>query len=116
MHNGICRNPVDVTVKMPLLWGFPAPAEARARIGDLDSPVSVRLAIDHAGTANALPRNVALATCIATRVEKRRPLPGDKIVPEPMFTVTHSITIDAPIERVWPWLAQMGSDRAGWYS
>jgi len=59
---------------------------------------------------------MALATCLATRVEKRRPLPGDTIVPEPMFSVTHAITIDAPIERVWPWLAQMGSDRAGWYS
>jgi CubicO group peptidase (beta-lactamase class C family) len=33
-----------------------------------------------------------------------------------MFTVTHAITISAPIERVWPWLAQMGADRAGWYS
>jgi hypothetical protein len=33
-----------------------------------------------------------------------------------MFQATHAITIDAPIERVWPWLAQMGSDRAGWYS
>jgi len=76
----------------------------------------VRLAIDHAGTANAPACNMTLATCIATRVEKRRPLPGDTIVPEPMFSVTHAITIDAPIERVWPWLAQMGSDRAGWYS
>jgi CubicO group peptidase (beta-lactamase class C family)/uncharacterized protein YndB with AHSA1/START domain len=59
---------------------------------------------------------MALATCFATGVEKHRPLPGDRIVPQPMFTVTHAITIDAPIERVWPWLAQMGSDRAGWYS
>ena len=33
-----------------------------------------------------------------------------------MFQVTHAITIDAPIERVWSWLVQMGSDRAGWYS
>jgi hypothetical protein len=33
-----------------------------------------------------------------------------------MFQFTHAITIDAPIQRVWPWLAQMGSDRAGWYS
>jgi hypothetical protein len=45
---------------------------------------------------------MALATCFATRVEKRRPLPGDRIVPEPMFTVTLAITIDAPRERVWP--------------
>jgi CubicO group peptidase (beta-lactamase class C family) len=76
----------------------------------------VRRALGRAGIANALAYDVALTTCIATRVEKRRRLPGDKIVPEPMFTVTHAITIDAPIERVWPWLAQMGSDRAGWYS
>ena len=26
------------------------------------------------------------------------------------------ITIDAPPSRVWPWLVQMGCDRAGWYS
>ena len=43
-------------------------------------------------------------------------MPGDGIVPEPMFTVTHAITIDAPVERVWPWLAQMGAERGGWYS
>ena len=71
---------------------------------------------DHAGIVNAVTYHVTLATCIATRVERRRPLPGDTIVPEPMFSVTHAITIDAPIQRVWPWLAQMGSDRAGWYS
>ena len=79
----------------------------------LDFPVRVRLAIGHAGTANAPAGNMTLTTCIATRVEKRRPLPGDTIVPQPVFSVTHAITIDAPIERVWPWLAQMGSDRAG---
>lgn len=43
-------------------------------------------------------------------------MPGDDIVREPMATWTHAITIDAPPERVWPWLAQMGSGRAGWYS
>ena len=43
-------------------------------------------------------------------------MPGDAIVPDPWFTVTHAITIEAPPERVWPWLAQMGSLRGGWYS
>jgi hypothetical protein len=56
------------------------------------------------------------ATCIATTHEKRRPLPVDAIIPEPIFTSTHAITIDAPPEQVWPWIAQMGADRAGWYS
>jgi hypothetical protein len=27
-----------------------------------------------------------------------------------------AVTIDAPPSRVWPWLVQMGCDRAGWYS
>lgn len=27
-----------------------------------------------------------------------------------------AVTIDAPPHRVWPWLAQMGYDRGGWYS
>jgi hypothetical protein len=56
------------------------------------------------------------ATCIATAREKRRPLPVDALVPEPLFASTHAITIDAPPERVWPWIAQMGAGRAGWYS
>jgi uncharacterized protein YndB with AHSA1/START domain len=74
------------------------------------------LALDHAGTVNALLCNVALATCFAARVERRRPLPVDALVPEPIFVSTHAITIDAPPERVWPWIAQMGASRAGWYS
>jgi proline iminopeptidase len=59
---------------------------------------------------------VARPRCAATRAERRRPMPGDAVVPDPMFTVTHAMTIEAPPERVWPWLSQMGSDRAGWYS
>ncbi|WMT73384.1 SRPBCC family protein [Bradyrhizobium sp. Ash2021] len=43
-------------------------------------------------------------------------MPADWLVPAPMGTVTHAVTINAPPERVWPWLAQMGAGRAGWYS
>ena len=56
------------------------------------------------------------ATCIATTLEKRRPLPVDAFIPEAIFASTHAITIDAPPEQVWPWIAQMGAGRAGWYS
>jgi len=29
---------------------------------------------------------------------------------------THAITIDAPAERIWRWLVQIGQERAGFYS
>jgi hypothetical protein len=28
----------------------------------------------------------------------------------------HGVSVDAPPERVWPWLVQIGQDRAGFYS
>jgi hypothetical protein len=59
---------------------------------------------------------MAFATCFATAGEQRRSLPADRLVSDPIFTSTHAITIDAPPEDVWPWIAQMGSGRAGWYS
>lgn len=52
----------------------------------------------------------------ATAEEARRSLPGDEVVPSPKVQVTHAITIDAPPDAVWPWLAQIGCGRAGWYS
>jgi hypothetical protein len=48
--------------------------------------------------------------------EGAQPLPGDEMVASPKVAWTHAITIDAPPGRVWPWLAQMGCRRAGWYS
>ncbi|MBN2306282.1 MAG: hypothetical protein JXQ72_17500 [Anaerolineae bacterium] len=47
--------------------------------------------------------------------ESQRRLPGDEHVPEPNFQMTHAINIDAPAEAVWPWLAQMGRERTGYY-
>ena len=59
---------------------------------------------------------MAVATCVATALERCRPLQIDQIIPDPLFTSTHAITIDAPPDQVWPWIAQMGAGRAGWYS
>jgi uncharacterized protein YndB with AHSA1/START domain len=52
----------------------------------------------------------------ATDEEQRMQLPGDDLVPQPLVETTHAITIDAPPERVWPWLVQIGQGRAGFYS
>jgi hypothetical protein len=59
---------------------------------------------------------MAFATCFATAAERYRSLPADGMVPDPIFTSTHAITIDAPPEEVWRWIAQMGAGRGGWYS
>ena len=52
----------------------------------------------------------------ATPEEVARRLPGDDLVPRPMFDATRAITIRAAPEQVWPWLVQAGVTRAGWYS
>jgi hypothetical protein len=45
-----------------------------------------------------------------------RPHPGDDLVPNPRWSWTHGVEINAPIDDVWPFLAQMGADRGGFYS
>jgi hypothetical protein len=45
-----------------------------------------------------------------------RPYPGDELVASPRFCWTHGVEIDAPTEEVWPWIAQLGADRGGFYS
>jgi hypothetical protein len=52
----------------------------------------------------------------ATLEELRKPLPGDELVPDPAVQSTRAVTVEAPPEAVWPWLAQLGQDRAGFYS
>ena len=43
-------------------------------------------------------------------------LPGDELVMPGRARTTRALTIDASPEQVWPWLAQMGEDRGGFYS
>ncbi len=52
----------------------------------------------------------------ATGEECGRALPGDDVVREPDLTSTRAITIAAPPEGVFPWLAQLGQGRGGFYS
>jgi hypothetical protein len=52
----------------------------------------------------------------ATDEEVGAPLPGDELVANPKILRTKAVTIAAPPEQVWPWLVQMGQDKAGLYS
>lgn len=52
----------------------------------------------------------------STPQERRARLPGDEVIEGVMTHRTRAVTIEAPPEAVWPWLVQLGEDRAGWYS
>lgn len=52
----------------------------------------------------------------ATEDERHRALPGDEILPTADYQTTRAATIHASADRVWPWLVQMGQDRAGFYT
>jgi len=49
-------------------------------------------------------------------LEASDPLPGDELVPDPKWTYTFGIDVAAPPEAVWPWIAQIGQRRGGFYS
>jgi hypothetical protein len=52
----------------------------------------------------------------STREEVLMSLPGDPAERDASLEIQHAITIDAPPADVWPWLLQLGQDRAGFYS
>jgi hypothetical protein len=52
----------------------------------------------------------------ATPDEVAAALPGDDLLPRAAYSITRAIAIDAPPESVWPWLVQVGCQRAGFYS
>ena len=53
----------------------------------------------------------------ATADEAHRAMPADDVLPGASLQTSRAISIDAPLEVVWPWLAQMGPHpRAGAYT
>ena len=51
-----------------------------------------------------------------THGEDARAMAGDDLVAAPDLVETRSIDLDAAPGEVWPWLAQLGYGRGGWYS
>jgi hypothetical protein len=52
----------------------------------------------------------------ATDEEVYRLMPGDDELRSPRIAATRAVTIHARPEEIWPWLVQIGTGRAGWYS
>ena len=44
------------------------------------------------------------------------PLPGDDLIRTPNLVATRAITVRASADHVWPWIAQLGQGRGGFYS
>jgi hypothetical protein len=51
-----------------------------------------------------------------TNAEASGSLPGGDVLPQPMVEWTRGVTVSAAPEAIWPWLAQMGYGRGGWYT
>lgn len=51
----------------------------------------------------------------ATPREAGRWLSGDELVRHARLHATVATTVDAPPADIWPWLAQLGAGRGGWY-
>jgi hypothetical protein len=96
-------------------WGAGAFATARAvRRGRV--PGRLALALVSSAAVYRVAIRPWLRTWGATPEEQVTLLPGDEEVPDAVDQTTRAITMDAPIGEVWPWLAQLGQDRAGFYS
>jgi hypothetical protein len=82
----------------------------------------LRMAGDAVGLALLAWVGVATLTWPYTRTwgaasdEWATTLPGDRAPRTPALEILHAVTIDAPPTAVWPWLVQLGQDRAGFYS
>jgi hypothetical protein len=52
----------------------------------------------------------------ATNQESDEPLPGDHLIENVDLSATRAITIRVSADQVWPWIAQLGQGRGGFYS
>jgi hypothetical protein len=68
------------------------------------------------GGAYAIAVRPRLLRAGATDEEVRAEYPGADLIAGGRRGATMAATINAPPSAIWPWLLQMGCDRAGWYS
>ena len=52
----------------------------------------------------------------ASTQELEASLPGDDLIMSPDLTATRAITVRVSADQVWPWIAQLGQGRGGFYS
>ncbi len=94
----------------------PSPAPAPAPPGKGDRFLALCAALAALGLVFALAVRPWYLSWGANGFEQVMPLPGDDIVADAGTQETRAITVHAPADSVWPWVAQLGQDRGGFYS
>jgi hypothetical protein len=52
----------------------------------------------------------------ATDAQVSEVLPGDSVFPDPWISIDRAATLPVPAAEAWPWVAQLGYQRGGWYA
>lgn len=102
-----------------VLWGTPQPVAVESMLVGLTlrrRRLLTLIAVPLAALSYLRVLRPWQLTWGATPDEVARDLPGDDLVERPTFCATRAVTIAAPAERIFPWLVQVGVNRAGWYS
>jgi proline iminopeptidase len=82
----------------------------------MNAPVKVAVGMSAVGLAYAFLLRPRMLRWGATEDELQVTYPRSRLIPDAKLGSTMAVTLDAPPSKVWPWLVQMGYDRAGWYS
>lgn len=69
-----------------------------------------------AAAASALLARPRLLNWGANHQEVQEPLPGDGFIGSADLVATRAVSVRAPADQVWPWVAQLGQGRGGFYS
>lgn len=85
-----------------------------ATMGINRRPLRTALALGAAGLMGSGLTRLASRSGV-TDAEVARVLPGDDLVPGAQHAIDRATTIPARPATVWPWILQLGKQRAGWY-
>lgn len=110
---GLVPDAVIVALLLRTRGGIPAAHRRRRLLRDAGAAASVLFVGYLALVIAARPWQLRWGS---TAEELRRPLAGDAPGVQPNFQIQHAVAIPAPPEEIWPWLAQLGHDRGGFYS
>jgi hypothetical protein len=91
--------------------------ERRAERGGLRGRLAgVTTALGGVAAAYVLVARPAHLSWGATDQESAEPLSGDHLIENADLSATRAISIRASADQVWPWIAQLGQGRGGFYS